>query len=382
MDNRLVSSGFSALERQLGGRLAAGCGPVSRGMFELARRHRVHLLLASSMTRAERARPDWTDVARELRTAAALDAVRERQVQALLTALLAAGIDVLLLKGIALAYIVYPAPHLRPRADIDVMIRREAIDQTERVLAARGWTRPTEREAELSAAQRHYVRSGPRGTLQHLDVHWKIANPQTFANALAFDDLRARAVHIPALGPGAWTLSRPDALFLACLHRIAHHDDALHMLWLWDIHLLCRGLSAAEADRVVALADRSAMWSICRRSLDLAGGLFGTAGAHALATRLGARAVGVPEPSARFIGGAKQVSVLRADLAAMSRWRDRLTLLGEHVFPSVAYMRTAYPRCPSLLLPLAYAYRIAAGTPKWFRRPPANRSAPPTQRRD
>ncbi len=361
-----MNSDFSEPERQLGARLAAGFGPVSRGMIDLARRHRVHLLLASSMTPAERARPDGSELTRELRTAAALDAVRERHVQALLTALLSAGVDVLLLKGTALAYIVYPAPHLRPRADIDVMIQRDALAQAERVLADRGWTRPTERDAELSAAQRHYVKSRPSGMLEHLDVHWKIANPQTFANALAFDDLRARAIRSPALGPGAWTLSQPDALFLACVHRVAHHDDARQMLWLWDIHLLCRRLADADADRAVALADRSAMWSVCRRSLDLAGRLFGTPGADALATRLGGRAVGLPEPSARFIGGAKQAAVLRADLAATARWRDRIALLAEHVFPSAAYMRTAYPRCPSVLLPLAYAHRIVRGTPKWF----------------
>jgi hypothetical protein len=363
-----VSSDFSEPERQLGARLAAGDGPIGSEILDLARRHRVHLLLASSIAPAERARPDLSELARELRTAAALDAVRERHVQSLLTAFMAAGIDILLLKGTALAYIVYPAPHLRPRADIDVMIQRHTLDAAERVLATRGWTRPTERDAELSAAQRHYVKSRPSGVLEHLDVHWKIANPQTFANALAFDELRARAVQIPALGPGAWTLSRADALFLACVHRVAHHDDALQMLWLWDIHLLCRLLCDSDADRVVTLADRSAMWSVCRRSLDLARELFATLSADTLSRRLEERGAGHAEPSAQFIGGAKQAAILRADLAAMSRWRDRVTLLAEHVFPSAAYMRAAYPRCPSVLLPVAYAHRIVRGTPKWFRR--------------
>ena len=116
------------------------------------------------------------------------------------------------------------------------------------------------------------------------------------------------------------------------------------------------------------LADREIMWSVCRRSLELAGMLFGTPGIGALSGRLAERAAGQAEPSARFIGGAKQAAVLRADIAALPRWRDRVALVAEHVFPSSGYMRSAYPRCPPLLLPFAYAHRIVRGMPKWFRR--------------
>jgi hypothetical protein len=336
-------------------------------MPALARSHRVHLLLASSIEPEERARPDLAELARELRTAAALDAVRERHVTALLGALLAEGVDALLLKGSALAHVVYAAPYLRPRADIDILICRDELDLAERIFAAQGWMRPTERDAELSAAQRHYSRPGPAGIPEHLDVHWKIANPQTFANALTFDELRARAVRIPALGPGAWTLCNADALFLACLHRIAHHGDHLDFIWLWDIHLLS-DLSDSGRDHFLMLADRNAMWSVCRRGVELAGELFGTRGADALSRCLSERAAGRAEPSARFIGGTRQATELRADLAALPGWRDRATLLAEHLFPSSAYMRSTYPRCPAVLLPLAYVHRIVRGAPKWFRR--------------
>ena len=353
-------------DRQLAARLSTGSGPITPAMAALARSHRVHLLLAASMTQQEQVQPYVSELARELRTAAALDAAREQHLKLLLAALLGAGIETLLLKGSALAHVVYAAPHLRPRVDTDMMIRRDTLERAEGVFAAQGWLRPTEREAELSAAQRHYARSGPAGRIDHLDVHWKIANPQTFANALTFDELWDRAVRIPALGPGAWTLCRADALFLACLHRVAHHDDCLDMLWLWDIHLLSE-LSDAERDHFVMLADRNAMWSVCQRGLELAGALFGTRGMDVLSSRLRERAANQAEPSARFVGRTTQMETLRADVAALSRWRDRAALLAEHVLPSHAYMRSIYPRCPRVLLPLAYAHRIARGAPKWFR---------------
>ena len=364
-----LGEGISEDDRRLAARLAAGSGPIALEMPAHARKHRVHLLLAHSMAREECDRPDLADLARELRIAAAIDAAGERVLHSLLTALAAADIEVLLLKGSALAYLVYDAPHLRPRADIDLMICRDALDRAERVFAAQGWSRPIERPAELSAAQRHYTRPGPAGLLQYLDVHWKIANPQMFANALTFDELRTRAVSIPALGDGAWTLCKPDALFLACVHRVAHHDDQLDMLWLWDIHVLS-DLSESERDHFVMLADRNAMWSVCRRSLELAETLFGTRGVNALACRLRERSAGQAEPSARFIGGTRQVTVLHADLAGLPRWRDRFILLAEHAFPPRTFMRATYPRWPLVLLPLAYAHRIARGAPKWFRQPP------------
>ena len=128
---RVVSSGFSDAEQQLGARLSAGFGPVSAGMLDLARRHRVHLLLAASMAGDARARPDGSALARELRTAAAFDAAREPLLIVAADGAPAAGVDVLLLKGTALAYSVYPASHLRPRVDIDVLIRRDALERAE-----------------------------------------------------------------------------------------------------------------------------------------------------------------------------------------------------------------------------------------------------------
>jgi integrase len=83
------------------------------------------------------------------------------------------------------------------------------------------------------------------------------------------------------------------------------------------------------------------------------------------------------EPSARFIGGIRRVSVLREDLAALPDWRAKARLVAEHLFPSLDYMRAQYPRWPSAVLPFAYADRIARGAPYWFRRskPPHRESA-------
>jgi hypothetical protein len=274
------------------------------------------------------------------------------------------------LKGAGLAYTLYQFPHLRPRADVDLMIARRDLGRAERALAEDGWTRVAEQDGDLITTQRHYVPSGPAQSVEQLDLHWEIANPHHFRDTVTFEELWSRAVPVTALGSGARTLSDPDALLVACIHRVAHHQDVIELLWLWDIHLLASRLSVDERSRFVTLAARASMRAVCRRSLELASTSFRTPGAADLIAALRPLPGEPLEPSARFLGGGlRQVDLLRCDLSVLRGWAERLALIGGHLFPPATYMRSAYPLCPGTLLPLAYVHRIVRGAPKWFRRP-------------
>ncbi|MEP6914953.1 MAG: nucleotidyltransferase family protein [Acidobacteriota bacterium] len=345
-------------------------GQLSRAVLDLARFHRVHLLLAHGrLGRIEDdgVRAGWSA---ELREAAIADLFRERELTRMLRGLAAAGIDALLMKGAALAYSLYAAPHLRPRADLDVLIARSDLEAADRVLLAAGWLHAPEQSHDSVMTQRHYVLGGNPSCAEHLDLHWKIAVPHVFGDALGFGELGARAVPLPALGPDARILSPPDALFLACLHRVAHHHDSADLLWLWDIHLLTSTLTKEERTVFAALAAARSMRAVCSRGIELACERFATSGADALLGSLRPRAGDAPEPSARFLGGGmREVDRLRSDLAAVGGWRARLTLVSAHLFPGGDYVRSLYPRWPAVALPLAYVHRALRGAPAWFRRP-------------
>ncbi|MGH8265605.1 MAG: nucleotidyltransferase family protein, partial [Steroidobacteraceae bacterium] len=143
-------------ESDLCARIADGSRPLTLDMADAARRHGLDLWLASCLSAAERSTPDGTRLVRRLTVAAALHGWSEEITRDLLDSLGTSGIRVLLLKGTGLAYTVYPEPHLRPRLDVDVLIRRGALESAEQLLFARGWSRPPERDAELSEPQRHY----------------------------------------------------------------------------------------------------------------------------------------------------------------------------------------------------------------------------------
>jgi hypothetical protein len=354
---------IAGAERALCARLTGGRGELTAEVIAAARRHRLHLLLADSLSPAERAEPATTELRRELRQAAALDLRSTDAIAALLDGFAAAGVDALLIKGAGLAHTIYPGPHLRVRADTDILIERACLVAAERVLVGTGWHRPVERQVALTAAQYHYTRN--QGAAHHIDLHWRVANPQVFAHALSFPELRARAVSVPSLGAHARTPGFADALFLACLHRVAHHDDEIQLLWLWDVHLLVQRMSPEDRGVFAGLAERERMRAVCRRGVALALECFGTPGASELTEALGEPMAG-GEPSARFIRDSRPVTALVSDLGRLRRWQDRVTYLAEHLFPSRAYMQSVYPGWPQVLLPLAYGYRIARGAPKWF----------------
>jgi putative nucleotidyltransferase-like protein len=344
--------------------------PISTVIVDAARRHGIHLVLAHVGGGVAQDDGIRAALSADLRKAAIADLLREAILRRLLADLAAAGVNPLLIKGAGLAYTLYRQPHLRPRGDVDLLIRRADLETADRALVAAGWRRAVEQTSERVTSQRHYALGETPSIAEQLDVHWKIAVPQIFGDTLGFEELAARAVPIAALGPAARTLSRPDALLLACLHRVAHHQDAIDLLWLWDIHLLASGLSDPERALFTELAIRRSMRAVCVRGLELAWGCFATPRVMDLIDALRPAAADPPEPSMRFLGGGlRQVDLLRGDLATLSGWRARVALVGGHLFPNAAYMRSMYPRWPVAALPFAYVHRIVRGAPKWFRRP-------------
>ena len=323
-------------------------------LFELAREHRVDVLLARRAGLQDR-----------LRLAAAQALAAKRDVVEICEASHRDGIDVLLLKGAALAYTHYPEPHLRPHVDIDLLIRRDDLERAAMMLTELRYARTNEADAELWTGQRHYVKTAASGPVM-VDLHWRASNPLAFADALAFDDAWPRSVTVPALGPHARTLAPSDSLLLACLHRVAHHQDRVDLLWLWDIHLLASRMSAAEMALFASSAIRAKQAAVCARGLTLARECFATAVAPAVLSALDAAG---DEPSAAFVGASfSPFDIAREDMAALSSWRDRAGLLREHLFPPASYMRLRYPRWPAALLPIAYVFRIVRGAPRWFSR--------------
>jgi hypothetical protein len=81
---------------------------------------------------------------------------------------------VVLLKGISIAEQYYPAPHLRPMRDIDVLVTEAALPTMDALLLKLGYTQPLKRPRQAGTRPHH---SSPffhprRGVW--LEVHWRL----------------------------------------------------------------------------------------------------------------------------------------------------------------------------------------------------------------
>ena len=180
-----------------------------------------------------------------------LDSEARRIAQALADA----GIDALWLKGTALAAWCYPAPHLRDRADLDVLFasHAEAMRAAE-VMAPLGYALPIRHIAGDLYVYELMAWSEARRI--ELDLHWAIANTALFAQRLPWAELQAESEALPALGPHARRLGAVHALLHAALHRacnqLSQHADSLH--WLLDVHLLAGRFTDRDWDRAVTVS--------------------------------------------------------------------------------------------------------------------------------
>jgi len=181
--------------------------------------------------------------------AQAVSLVREQVWVELLKALETADIHVLLLKGAALAYTVYPDPVLRPMGDIDLLLDRRDLSQASAVLRGLGfYPRPEPQQrinpfnknwtGELSFCREH------QGMVMSVDLHWELFTIEWLRRIMKVD-VKAMWEHAIPVQLGqiiAHTLLYEDMLVHVCLHISLHgfthlrgYVDILQLLEYGDL---------------------------------------------------------------------------------------------------------------------------------------------------
>ncbi len=165
--------------------------------------------------------------------------------------LAAAGIPVLLTKGVPLGLTYYRNPALRPMADVDVVVPQARIEQALGVLGSLGW-RGEWPDAD-ALRYRHAVQSfGPEGA--ELDLHWRpmYESPAHSAEDSFFTtaeplDFRGTMVRQP---------DPTHAFFLTIVHGVRWNVET-PVRWIPDsIAILHRRGSDIHWDQLQHLAER------------------------------------------------------------------------------------------------------------------------------
>lgn len=300
----------------------------------------------------------------------AIELIRTRELNRVIDGLAECGVEVLVLKGAALAHSLYSSPSMRPRADTDLLIPEDCRETVDHTLAGLGYEKPNATSGMLVTYQRGYVHCDRLGIEHVLDIHWRISNSQQFSRVLDYQTLERRSMPIPALGEHAKTLAPPDALLLACMHRIHHlhrpvHIDGLSMrgidrlIWIYDIHLLLEAMTDDELLAFARTSRQTRMLAVSRDGVMNAISHFGTRVPEGLLDAL--RSSSTTDDSERYLQTGRSRAFTN-ELLSLPSWRDRLALLGEHLFPPAEYMLAKYSVRSRAWLPILYVQRGIHGT--------------------
>ena len=365
MDSLILTEQLARLVRSdnAGSPFDAGHFPDPDVLCDALEHHGILPLVADRVAQFEPAWPEalTTAVRDRARFHAASDLAAEVELRRVVIALDAAGLRPIVFKGAHLAYTDYERPDLRPRLDTDVLIPADptARQSAHEVLTAFGYASPPHAGGDLVMTQRSYALRREGRLVHVVDVHWRIANPQVFALVLLHDEIARESIHVPRIAAEARVPSAPHALLIACVHRVAHHADSDHLIWLLDIDRLVRRLTSDEWTRFNELCRERQVTAVCGRSLERATSLLGTP--------LPELAADGAEPSAGFPETHRDSAhAALSDFRALRSTRDRARFTREHLLPPAPYMREVYARGSHAPLAWLYAKRLILGARAWW----------------
>ncbi len=339
----------------LGGLQVQRPSPV-RPWLEAARDEGIDALLASRWRAdGESGDTDRNDCEAILQRASARELFLHHQERQALAAIHDAGIDVLVLKGTALSRWLYEAPRLRPRSDLDLLLRsRDDFDRCRDALSRLGYA---DRDLPVLPPSFERALRKPVGSGEHcVDVHWRLSNHPAFAESFSFDALWLNRQSLPGL-PGSFGLGPVDAMIHACLHRACNLTEAAgdKLIWLYDIALLSRRFGDGDWTTLLTKAVDGRVAEPCWHSLGATRTMFGVTIPDRVMQSLGAAAEQEP-----FQMDRAHHLIYRSWWAFRSlSWSERLPWLFRRLFPGWAYMQAHFGLTHRRQLPWAWCKRLA-----------------------
>jgi hypothetical protein len=150
------------------------------------------------------------------------NAVRAQVLSEILALLANENLPVILLKGAALAFLVYPQPGLRPMRDIDVLVKPEDAERAQKMLLKTGFV-PLGQQGRLISTSHQHLPALAReinGITICVEVHSDLFPTTRYYHPLQFDDLKERAVEFQAGNVSARTLGYEDMLWHIYRHAL------------------------------------------------------------------------------------------------------------------------------------------------------------------
>jgi hypothetical protein len=246
--------------------------------LEIATRHRVHALCWHGLKPISDAMPEA--IAEPLRLQASQIVEANLRIAAESARLLAhsrsAGVQLIFLKGLALAALAYRAPFLKMGWDIDLLVAQDQLPEAARLLRAAGYTSvvPAADGTDLESWHRSHKESvwhRSDGNL-HVDLHTRLADNPALLPNVGINSPRqlspvANGIELPTLGM--------DELF-AYLTVHGASSAWFRLKWITDFAALLHNQRADQIDRLHDRSQQLGAGRAAAQALMLADLIFGT----------------------------------------------------------------------------------------------------------
>jgi len=203
----------------------------------------------------------------EMRQAFLLSCVRslhlERQLQEIIEAFREHDVRVLVLRGPALAFSLYPDPAMRSSCDLDLLVIPEQVVQARTILESLGY-RCLAKRFEVSRdffREECFIHQENPGNKFPVDLHWVHWELHPFfkgSERVDIKDLFQRAWKVETPTLTFETLHPVDYLIHSAIHLIMIHKNEMRLSWIYDTALLAQHLKIP--DDWQTLQERSVAW--------------------------------------------------------------------------------------------------------------------------
>lgn len=299
---------------------------------------------------------------------AARNALLAHELGSILRACAASGVACAPLRGLALAELLYGDIATRPVGDIDLLVRKENLQEVAAILKGLEFGELDHRFgfAQTFSYTLEFFKDQRGGVI--VEPHWSIAYPP-FVDRVDMDAVWKRCVRGRVVGVDTWLLGRADLLLHLCLHAI-HQGKSAPLLWFYEIDRLLRHeLTALDWRQVVFIARETGLELFLTEVLRKVKDLFDSPIPDLVLSELGTR---LASRSARVIGismerlmahllaadscldGREEFVLLFTMKGLRAKFQYALTLL----FPSSQYMLLRYGLTSRRQLPLCYLARV------------------------
>lgn len=289
---------------------------------------------------------------REMRLAALWEELHRNKIASIISSLAAGGIETILLKGTALAYLYYEDPSARRRGDTDLLIRPHDLSRARSILAEAGCFR--REDPHGLHCQETWLLDCGAGMEHSIDLHWEPSDRPVLQKILDAGRIWQGRVPITRLSPHA---SAPDPLMMlvhGAINQAWHlfrgysvEDDRItggrRLIWAVDYRKLTAVFDDRQWQSLAAFCEQHDAAAIVHAALEGAQQDIGLDVPDAVMARLRAAA-----PGSAAHAYISEPGVLRdfwRDLFTARGIRSRLELIRAMAFAPRAHLLRKYPHC-------------------------------------